>query len=551
MTKEIIDSEVFRDMIKMGVHRLNKNVDFINSLNVFPVPDGDTGTNMNLTFQSGAKFVNESSSHSVGELAVTFSKGLLMGARGNSGVISSQIFRGFQKEITTKETLNASDFVAALKQGVDSAYKAVMKPVEGTILTVAKYAAQSGIKAVAENDDLENVMSAVVEGAKIGLKKTPDLLPVLKEVGVVDSGGQGLVFLYEGFLNGIKGEVKDDVYTPSDEQMNEMVNAAHHQSIQSQLATNDIEYGYCTEMMIDLNSKKAVFDLAEFRNYLNKLGNSLLAVSDDEVAKVHIHTEHPERIFKYGAKFGQLEKVKIDNMRLQHETIIENDENITQNKDITTEIIVVAQGKGLIELMRSLGATHIITGGQTMNPSTEDFVKILNRTSAKNAIILPNNGNVLMTAQAAANAVKLPVEVINTKSIQQGISALFSFVKSNSLEENVQNMKEDISMVKSGEVTTAVRNTQINGLTIKKGEFIGIADGQIVTANLRRPDALMQLIEQMVDDDSEIITIFYGIDASKRETLKVENEIKNKYPDLETEIHEGDQAIYPYLISIE
>ncbi len=551
MTKQIIDSEIFRDMIKMGVHRLNKNVDFINSLNVFPVPDGDTGTNMNLTFQSGAKFVNESSSNSVGELAVTFSKGLLMGARGNSGVISSQIFRGFQKEIATKESINASDFVAALKQGVDSAYKAVMKPVEGTILTVAKYAAQSGIKAVAENDDLENVMSAVVEGAKIGLKKTPDLLPVLKEVGVVDSGGQGLVFLYEGFLNGIKGEVKDDIYTPSDEQMNEMVNAAHHQSIQSQLATNDIEYGYCTEMMIDLDSKKAAFNLAEFRNYLNKLGNSLLAVSDDEVAKVHIHTEHPEKIFNYGEKFGQLEKVKIDNMRLQHETIIENDENNTPNKDITTEIIVVAQGKGIIELMRSLGATHIITGGQTMNPSTEDFVKILNRTSAKNAIILPNNGNVLMTAQAAASAVKLPVEVINTKSIQQGISALFSFVKSNSLEENVQNMKEDISMVKSGEVTTSVRNTQINGLNIKKGEFIGLADGQIVTANLRRPDTLMQLIEQMVDDDSEIITIFYGIDASKRETLKVENEIKNKYPDLETEIHEGDQAIYPYLISIE
>ncbi len=551
MTKQIIDSEIFRDMIKMGVHRLNKNVDFINSLNVFPVPDGDTGTNMNLTFQSGAKFVNESSSNSVGELAVTFSKGLLMGARGNSGVISSQIFRGFQKEIATKESINASDFVAALKQGVDSAYKAVMKPVEGTILTVAKYAAQSGIKAVAENDDLENVMSAVVEGAKIGLKKTPDLLPVLKEVGVVDSGGQGLVFLYEGFLNGIKGEVKDDIYTPSDEQMNEMVNAAHHQSIQSQLATNDIEYGYCTEMMIDLDSKKAAFNLAEFRNYLNKLGNSLLAVSDDEVAKVHIHTEHPEKIFNYGEKFGQLEKVKIDNMRLQHETIIENDENNTPNKDITTEIIVVAQGKGIIELMRSLGATHIITGGQTMNPSTEDFVKILNRTSAKNAIILPNNGNVLMTAQAAASAVKLPVEVINTKSIQQGISALFSFVKSNSLEENVQNMKEDISMVKSGEVTTSVRNTQINGLNIKKGEFIGLADGQIVTANLRRPDTLMQLIEQMVDDDSEIITIFYGIDASKRETLKVENEIKNKYPNLETEIHEGDQAIYPYLISIE
>lgn len=551
MTKQIIDSEVFRDMIKMGVHRLNKNVDFINSLNVFPVPDGDTGTNMNLTFQSGAKFVNESSTKSVGELAVTFSKGLLMGARGNSGVISSQIFRGFQKAISSKETLNARDFVAALKQGVDSAYKAVMKPVEGTILTVAKYAAQAGVNAVVTDDDLEKVMSAVVEGAKTGLKKTPDLLPVLKEVGVVDSGGQGLVFLYEGFLNGIRGEVNDDVYTPSDEQMNEMVNAAHHQSVQSQLATNDIEYGYCTEMMIDLDATKAPFHLSEFRSYLNQLGNSLLAVSDDEVAKVHIHTEHPEKIFSYGMQFGQLEKVKVDNMRLQHETIIENDDNSNQNADFTTEVIVVAQGKGIIELMRSLGATHVITGGQTMNPSTEDFVKILNRTPAKNAIILPNNGNVLMTAQAAASAVKLPVEVVATKSIQQGISALFSYVKTNSLAENVQNMKEDIAMVKSGELTTAVRDTQINGLVIKKGEFIGIADGQIIAANRRRPEALMQLVKQMVADDSEIITIFYGIDASKREAGKIESEIKNKYPDLETEIHEGDQAIYPYLISIE
>ncbi|WP_317698498.1 DAK2 domain-containing protein [Xylocopilactobacillus apis] len=537
-------------MIKMGAHRLNKNVDFINSLNVFPVPDGDTGTNMNLTFQSGAKFVNESESKSVGELAVSFSKGLLMGARGNSGVISSQIFRGFQKSVSEKETLDAKSFAAALQQGVDSAYKAVMKPVEGTILTVAKYAAHSGLEAANQSDDLAEVMEAVVKGAKEGLKKTPDLLPVLKEVGVVDSGGQGLVFLYEGFLNGIKGEVNDDVYTPSDEQMNEMVNAAHHQSVQSQLATNDIEFGYCTEMMITLDPE-VHFDLSEFRTYLDQLGNSLLAVSDDEVAKVHVHTESPEKVFSYGAQFGQLGKIKIDNMRLQHETIIENDSNSDKGDDITTEIIVVAQGKGLIELMKSLGATHVITGGQTMNPSTEDFLKILNRTHAKNAIILPNNGNVLMTAQAAASSVDLPVEVIATKSIQQGISALFSFVKENSLSENAEMMKEDIMMVKSGEVTNAVRDTKINGIEIHSGDFMGIADGEIVTTAERRPDALIQLIEHMIDDDSEIVSIFYGIDASKREAAKLESEIQKKYPDLELEIHAGDQAVYPYLVSVE
>ncbi|WP_317636575.1 DAK2 domain-containing protein [Xylocopilactobacillus apicola] len=541
---------MFRNMIKMGSHRLNKNVDFINSLNVFPVPDGDTGTNMNLTFQSGAKFVNESDSMSVGDLAVLFSKGLLMGARGNSGVISSQIFRGFQKSISKKETLDAKQFAAALQQGVESAYKAVMKPVEGTILTVAKYAAHAALEKSSQSDDLAEVMEEVVKGAKEGLKLTPELLPILKEVGVVDSGGQGLVFLYEGFLNAIKGEGSDDTYTPSDEQMNEMVNAAHHQSVQSQLATNDIEYGYCTEMMITLNQEKD-FDLNTFRSYLDQLGNSLLAVSDDEVAKVHIHTESPEKVFRYGAQFGQLEKIKIDNMRLQHETIIEDDENSAKNDKITTEIIAVAQGKGLIELMRSLGATRVITGGQTMNPSTEDFLKILKRTKAKNAIILPNNGNVLMTAQAAANAVSLPVEVISTKSIQQGISALFAYGEENSLAENAEMMREGITMVKSGEVTNAVRDTKINGLAIKKGDFMGIVDGEIVTTAENRIQAAIKLIDQMLEEDSEIVSIFYGIDAAKREAVKIESEIQNKYPDLELEIHAGDQAVYPYLISVE
>lgn len=550
MNKKVIDSDIFRDMIKMGAHRLNKNVDFINSLNVFPVPDGDTGTNMNLTFQSGAKAVNESESKSVGELAVLFGKGLLMGARGNSGVISSQIFRGFQKSVSEKQTLNARDLALALQQGVDSAYKAVMKPVEGTILTVAKYAAKAAMELSDQTDDISEIMEAAVKGAREGLKKTPELLPILKEVGVVDSGGQGIVFLYEGFLNGINGEVNSDIYTPSDEQMNEMVNAAHHQSVQSQLATNDIEFGYCTEMMITLDPE-IKFDLNEFRNYLDQLGNSLLAISDDEVAKVHVHTESPEKVFSYGETFGQLEKIKVDNMRLQHETIIESDDENVGNYDVSTEIIAVAQGKGLIELMKSLGATHVITGGQTMNPSTEDFIKILNRTTAKNAIILPNNGNVLMTAQAAANAVDLPVEVIETKSIQQGISALFSFVKENPLAENAESMREDITMVKSGEVTNAVRDTKINGLLIRKDDFMGIVDGEIVTTAEKRRDALIQLIEHMIDDDSEIVSIFYGIDASKREAIKIESEVQKNYPDLEIEIHAGDQAIYPYLVSVE
>ena len=549
MTKQIIDSEIFRDMIKMGVHRLNKNVDFINSLNVFPVPDGDTGTNMNLTFQSGAKFVNESSSNSVGELAVTFSKGLLMGARGNSGVISSQIFRGFQKEIATKESINASDFVAALKQGVDSAYKAVMKPVEGTILTVAKYAAQSGIKAVAENDDLENVMSAVVEGAKIGLKKTPDLLPVLKEVGVVDSGGQGLVFLYEGFLNGIKGEVKDDIYTPSDEQMNEMVNAAHHQSIQSQLATNDIEYGYCTEMMIDLDSKKAAFNLAEFRNYLNKLGNSLLAVSDDEVAKVHIHTEHPGAIFAYGSQFGQLGKIKIDNMRIQHETIVNNSEENQENVDFA--VIAVASGNGIRKLFESEGVNRIISGGQTMNPSTQDIIDSIKKSGAKKAIVMPNNGNIIMAAKQAAEVSDIPVGIVPTKTIAQGLTAMLSFDADDSLEDNVANMTDALDTVVSGEVTKANRDTTINEVEIHQDDYLGIVDGDIKIANTDLITTASSMVEKMLDEDSEIITVIYGRDSNKKEAQELVEAVKEKHDDLEFEIHDGGQPVYNFLISVE
>ena len=316
-----IDSKQFRDMVRVATHRIGKNAEFVNSLNVFPVPDGDTGTNMNLTIESGAKAVSENPSTSVSDLTESLAKGMLMGARGNSGVITSQLFRGFYKATQGMKTLTAQELANAFSNGVATAYKAVMKPVEGTILTVARVAAQAGATKANDTDDVTEVMKAVVEGAKKALKSTPDLLPVLKQVGVVDSGGQGLLFIYEGFLEGLMGENFADQYQPDENEMDEMINAMHHQSsVQSQLATQDIKNGYCTEIMVDLDAdvpNKKKFDLEEFRKHLSGLGDSLLAVSDGEIAKVHVHTEHPGDVFQYGSQFGQLGKIKIDNMRIQ------------------------------------------------------------------------------------------------------------------------------------------------------------------------------------------------------------------------------------------
>lgn len=380
-----IDSKQFRDMVRVATHRMGKNAEFVNSLNVFPVPDGDTGTNMNLTIESGAKAVSENPSTSVGDLTESLAKGMLMGARGNSGVITSQLFRGFYKATQGMKTLTAPELANAFSNGVATAYKAVMKPVEGTILTVARVAAQEGTSKANDTDDVTEVMKAVVEGAKKALKSTPDLLPVLKQVGVVDSGGQGLVFIYEGFLEGLLGENFADQYQPDENEMDEMINAMHHQSsVQSQLATQDIKNGYCTEIMVDLNAdvpNKKEFDLEEFRKHLSGLGDSLLAVSDGEIAKVHVHTEHPGDVFQYGSQFGQLGKIKIDNMRIQHESIVDQDEEQQENVDFA--IIAVASGNGIRKLFESEGVNRIISGGQTMNPSTQDFIDAIKKSGAK------------------------------------------------------------------------------------------------------------------------------------------------------------------------
>ncbi|EOH95716.1 DAK2 domain fusion protein YloV [Enterococcus moraviensis ATCC BAA-383] len=552
-----ISASQFQEMVQAGASRLHVNAEYVNSLNVFPVPDGDTGTNMNLSMTSGAKAVADSRSEKVGELTTILSKGLLMGARGNSGVILSQLFRGFSKQIPDVETLNAKDLAAAFTHGVETAYKAVMKPVEGTILTVSREAARSGERKAKETDDCIEVMEAVVKGAKRALAKTPDLLPVLKEVGVVDSGGQGLLFIYEGFLEALSGEfLATEVYEPSPGEMDEMVNAEHHRGVSGHVATEDIKFGYCTEIMVQIGEGPTVdsdFDYETFRNYLNELGDSLLVVNDDEIIKVHVHTEHPGEVMNYGQKFGSLVKIKVDNMRLQHETLVEHDAQAAavQKARVPYAVIAIAAGEGVQELFRSLGASYIISGGQTMNPSTEDILKAVKEVNADQVIILPNNKNIFMAADQAAEVADIPVAVVPTKTISQGMTAMLAFNDQQSLEENKTTMTEMIESVVSGQVTTAVRDTTIDNVEIKKDDYLGMIDGKIVVSEPDMFKASLDTLKRMIDEDTEIVTIIVGEDGTMKEAEKFVEALTTEFEDLETELHEGGQPVYPYLFSAE
>lgn len=559
---ERITKKEFSDMVRVAAHRLEKNAKFVNSLNVFPVPDGDTGTNMSLTIQSGFKSVNESEAATVGGLGKALAKGLLMGARGNSGVITSQIFRGFSKSIESKDDLTADDLAKAFDDGVKTAYKAVMKPVEGTILTVAKYGANAAVEATKTSDDIAVIMKAALDGAKEGLAKTPSLLPVLKEVNVVDSGGQGLVFIYEGFLEALTGETtaESDEYTPNEGEMDEMVNATHHQSVQGQFTNEDIKNGYCTEMMVELGqdpTSDETFDNDKMRDYLSTIGDSLIVVSDDEVVKVHVHTNYPRKVWEEGRKFGSLSKVKIDNMRIQHETIVDKDEVVPAPAEkkpagpIDYAVIAVSTGDGLAKLYESLGVTNIISGGQTMNPSTNDIVDAINAANAKRALILPNNGNIIMAAKQAAGLVDIPVAIVPSKTISQGMTAMLSFNPDVDLDENEANMEDSLDTVKSGQITQAIRDTSIDGLEITKGHYMGIVDGKIQVDNADIVVATEQMLDKMIDEDSEVITIIIGQDGNQKDAQAVSDYLDEKYEDLETEIHQGDQPVYPYLVAVE
>ena len=554
-----LTSNEFKDMIIAGQARLAENTEYVNSLNVFPVPDGDTGTNMNLTFTSGASAVKEVNLDHIGKLGQALSKGLLMGARGNSGVILSQLFRGFSKSIESKDEINAWEFAQAFQAGVDAAYKAIMKPVEGTILTVARESAESGKVKAEETDNIIEVMETILEEAQISLENTPELLAVLKEVGVVDSGGQGLVYVYEGFLSSLTGE---KIVTQDEPELDELVRAEHHRiSVHDIINTEDIEFGYCTEIMIRLGEGETVdseFDYDEFRNYLNELGDSLLVIADEEVVKVHVHTETPGEVMNYGQKFGSLMKIKVDNMREQHSALdhSHHDHSEASEKSVAKEVkeiavIAVAAGAGIKELFESFGVDYVIEGGQTMNPSTQDFLDAMEEVPAKNYILLPNNSNIFMAAEQATEVSEVDAAVVSSRSIQQGLNSMLAFNPQGSLEENQEMMTEELSYVTSGQVTTAIRDTEINGLEIKKDDYMGLIDGDIKVSNANFETTSIETIKKMITDDSEIITILYGENTEGSFVDSLVEQLEELYPEIEVETHNGGQPVYPLLISVE
>nr|WP_217424324.1 DAK2 domain-containing protein [Streptococcus pyogenes] len=543
-------------MVQAAATRLGKQAEYVNSLNVFPVPDGDTGTNMSMTMDNGAKEVADKPASTVGEVGQMLSKGLLMGARGNSGVITSQLFRGFGQSIKGKDELTGKDLAQAFQVGVEVAYKAVMKPVEGTILTVSRGAATAALKKADLTDDAVEVMQAALDGAKGALAKTPDLLPVLKEVGVVDSGGQGLVFIYEGFLSALNGDYvtsADFKATPAN--MSEMINAEHHKSVVGHVATEDITYGYCTEIMVALKQGPTYvkeFNYAEFQGYLSGLGDSLLVVNDDEIVKVHVHTEDPGLVMQEGLKYGSLIKIKVDNMRNQHEAQVQKtDVEKTKAEVKDFGLIAVVAGEGLSEIFKAQGVDYVISGGQTMNPSTEDIVKAIEAVNAKQVIILPNNKNIFMAAQSAAEVVDIPAAVVATRTVPQGFTSLLAFDPSKSLEDNVADMSTSLSDVVSGSVTLAVRDTTIDGLEIHENDFLGMVDGKIIVSNPDMEATLKAAFEKMIDEDSEIVTIFVGEEGDQDLAEELAGYLGETYEDVEVEIHQGDQPVYPYLMSVE
>jgi uncharacterized protein len=561
-----LDGVLFSRMVHLGARLLSSNAKVVDGLNVFPVPDGDTGTNMNLTLTSGVEELSRRESASIGEAAAALARGLLMGARGNSGVILSQLFRGFSKAVSGKDLISARQFAEALKAGVDSAYQAVMKPVEGTILTVAREAAEMAVRTARATDDVLLVMEKTYEQAQAALLRTPDMLPVLKEVGVVDSGGQGLLFVYEGFLRALRGETADEREAESKRSaarvnLDELVHEQH--SAQVHLKTEDIKFGYCTEFMVRLANStepnKKPFSESVFRNQLNQMGDSLLVISDDEIVKVHIHAEHPGSVLQYAQQFGSLHRIKIENMREQHANILREEEkkgrapeaNAKPAERLPYGLIAVAAGDGIAEIFRSMGVHVVVEGGQTMNPSTEDFVKAVEGLHAEQVIILPNNSNIVMAAQQAAALADKPVTVIPSKSIPQGMAALVAFNAGADLETNTQAMTAAIGQVKTGLVTHAVRDTRMGDVEIKEGDFIGMAEKEIVTAGSDLLESAKALLARLVDEETGIVTVFLGEGAGEEQAEELRQALAEAHPDVEVEILVGGQPLYPFIFSVE
>ena len=548
---EKINGLVLAEMIDLGSKNLAKNAEKINSLNVFPVPDGDTGTNMNLSMSSGAKETAANVVENIGELGKSFSKGLLMGARGNSGVILSQLFRGMSQYIADKKEIDAKEFAEAIQNGVSIAYKAIIKPVEGTILTVAREAAEAGLKAAENTDSVVEVMEAIYAEAQASLKRTPDLLPILKEVGVVDSGGQGLVCVYQGFVAALKGEKIEGLESVETNVVDMQFEDDHDMDFMS---PEDIVHGFCTEFTVRLDKEKKDFNEDKFREDMSKFGDSLLVISDSEYVKIHVHTETPGDVFNYGQQYGELIKIKSDNMREQHREVLRKQEakQASTPKEIKEQAMIsISMGAGLSKVLTSMGVDYIVEGGQTMNPSTEDIMKAIREVNAKNIFIFPNNKNIQLAAKQAAELAEENVFVIESKTAPQGLAAVMVFNPQASADENFANMQEVLSTVSTLEVTHAVRDTNIEGVEIKKDEFMGIKDGKIVVSNLSLNTVLEELLEKSIDEDKEIVTLYLGEESTEEYTDFLEQLIEEKYPDVEVELIESGQPVYPYIIGVE
>lgn len=576
----------FANMVLSGADSLNRHAELVNSLNVFPVPDGDTGTNMNLTMTAGVAEMKAKPSASIGKTAEVLSKGLLMGARGNSGVILSQLFRGFSRGVAGLDEVNSVQFAQALQSGVDTAYKAVVKPVEGTILTVAKEAAKHAVHIARRTPDVRELVAEVLAHAKVALAKTPDLLPVLKQVGVVDSGGQGLVYIYEGFLHYLDtGAVEGahaDVVTPAAAPAARPVQVKpESHSAQSKLNTEDIEFLYDMEFFIDrTRGSIRAFNEDTFQKALAQNGDSIIVIADDEIIKVHVHSRKPGEVLDLAMQYGELIRIHILNMREQHRELLEGEhgEYDSQHESAMPDVfadmpvsehavepeagvpadevapygfIAVAMGQGIMDIYRSLGVDVVLSGGQTMNPSTQDFVDAIESISAQHIYILPNNSNIIMAAKQAAEISDRAVTVLETKTIPQGIAAAFAFQENEEVEVNTFAMQEAIAHVKSGQVTYAVRDTTMDDLEIKAGNFIGIHAGKIVATTEKLTDTCEQLLDKMLADGGEIITILTGEDANLEETEMLVQWLTDNHPDAEVEVHDGGQPIYSYILSVE
>ncbi len=542
---EMINGHIFKDMLASGANNLSNKFTEIDALNVFPVPDGDTGTNMSLTFNAGVKDALACSSEDVCDIAKVLSKGLLMGARGNSGVITSQIFRGLYQGMDGMKEVNGFQLANALVMGSRVAYKAVMRPVEGTILTVVREAADYTYAYATSIEDVTclQVMEKMLDEAKKSLDRTPELLPVLAEVGVVDSGGAGLVTIFEGFVSALKGVV---IEKEEAKESKEVAGAA----LESE------EYGYCTEFIIRLSeSAQRTFEEETLRDSLARIGNSIVCVRDDDIVKVHVHTLTPGDALNMGLRYGSFAKLKVENMQEQHEEIMMN---ASVEKEVKEEkprqkyaIITVAAGDGLKDMFKELRADYVISGGQTMNPSTEDFVEAIHQLNAEHIIILPNNSNIVMAAQQAALVCEdQNIEVIPTKSIPQGLSACIMFNPDVDFETNLSEMKEAVSMVKTGQVTYAIKDTTFEGMEIKSGDYMGILEKDIIVSLQDKMETTRQLLDRMLDDESEIVTLIYGEDINEEEAEEVAAYIEDKY-DVEVEVNNGMQPVYSFIIGVE